>query len=73
MERGLGRTPDTALGVFQKKTTREHLGIVLNPKNSHHRIFSSTDLFFFSLDGKRIDLRPGASVRNIPVLLVERP
>ncbi|MBW8890363.1 MAG: hypothetical protein JF616_21630, partial [Fibrobacteres bacterium] len=59
--------------VLSKKKPASTSGIVLNPKNPHQRIFSSTDLFFFSLDGKRIDLRPGASGRNIPVLLLERP
>ncbi|MEO7426123.1 MAG: PHB depolymerase family esterase [Fibrobacteria bacterium] len=59
--------------VFSKTKPASTTGIVLTPKNSHHRAFSSTDLFFFSLDGKRIDSRPGVSIRNMPVLLVERP
>lgn len=60
--------------VFSKrKLPAGTLGIVLHPKNSHRRIYSPAGLFFFSVDGKRVDLRPGASVQNIPVLLVRRP
>jgi hypothetical protein len=59
--------------VFSKRKLPEGTsGIVLAPKNSHPRIFSSTDLFFYSLDGKRIDLRPGASIGSTPVLSVQR-
>jgi predicted peptidase len=58
--------------VFSKKKQSGSTGIVLNPKNSRQRIFPSTDLFFFSLDGKRIDLRPGASIGSTPVLSVQR-